>query len=461
MPADRTPEPIGPDLLVIGGGITGLAAAWEAIRQGRSVTLLEAGSRFGGLIRTSGIDLPDGSTLTIDEAADAFLARVPDAVELCHELGLSARLTQPATTRAMVYTPDGLRWFPADSVLGVPLHVEALEANGLLSDDGLAAVRAEAGRNDEPPGGDISVGELLRSRFGDELVDRLIGPLLGGISAGDVDSMSLRATMPQFADAVKSAGSLSDRLRRGRRAVPEGPVFHGLVGGTQVLVDTLVDRLRASGADLRTDTPVQKLTADDLAERDVVVTTGATPAAQLLTSFSPTAARLLGSIETASVALVTLVFDRSEPAVQRCVDPEASGFLVPRDAGLFMTAASWGSNKWTNWDDGRHFVVRVSAGHRHDRRVEQMNDTEITERVLGDLGVTSGLDASPVATRVSRWPGAFHQYDVGHLELVTRIETAVRVDTDDQIRVAGAAYRGVGIPACIRSGRDSVKPRRR
>lgn len=440
-------------VVVVGGGITGLAAAWEAVGRGDEVTVLEASDRFGGMIRTSPIELPDGTSMLIDEAADAFLARVPEAVQLCRELGLEGQLTEPAVGRAMVFTDDGLRWFPADSVLGVPLDIHALAETGLLSDRGLARVAAEVGRDDPPLIGDTSVGALLRPRFGDELVDRVVGPLIGGISAGDVDLMSVAATTPQLAEAAAPGGSLTDELRRRAATASPGPVFHGLLGGTAVLVDALVATLRDRGAELLAEHPVRSVATGDLGADRVVLTTPATATTKLLEPLSPTAAQELGTIVTASVALVTLVFDRS--TVQ--VPGDASGFLVPRDAGLLLTAVSWGSTKWSHWDDGRHVVVRASAGHRHDDRVASLPDDAIVDALSRDLAATAGLRADPIAARVSRWSDGFHQYDVGHLALVDRIEDALRTDTDDRVRVAGAAYRGVGIPACIRQGRAAVR----
>ncbi len=465
-------------VVVVGGGITGLAAAWEATLAGHQVSVMEASDRFGGLIRTSPIELPDGSSLIVDEGADAFLARVPEAVELCRELGLDPDFTEPATGRAMIHTDSGLRWFPADTVLGVPLSLERLAESELLSVEGLAQVASEIGRGDPTPRGDVSIGDLLRARFGDELVDRVVGPLVGGINAGNVDRMSLRAVTPQLADAVGAGGCLTDELRRRAEAVAaDAPVFQGLRGGTQQLVDTLVRELRARGADLRTGCPVDSVAIDELPADLVVVTTPATAASRLIEPISPAASAEIATIETASVVLGTLVFDRADferPALQ----PEgsgaagalvassdvASGFLVPRDAGLLLSAVSWGSTKWPNWNDGRHIVVRASAGHRDDRRVEQMTDDATVAALLEDLHTTTGLrsDAgggvTPLATRVSRFANGFHQYDVGHLDLVDRIDEHLRHDTEDRVRVAGAAYRGLGIPACIRQGRAAVRP---
>lgn len=450
-------NPAAAELRVVGGGIAGLAAAWEGIGQGRAVTLLEASGRVGGLIRTSAIDLPDGASLTIDEAADAFLARVPDAVELCRELGLEDLFTEPAAERAMVWTPEGLKWFPTDTVLGVPLDIGALEASGLLDGEGLDQVRSEAGRADPALQVDTSVGALLRSRFGDQLVDRVVGPLVGGISAGDVDSMSVRACTPQLAEAAASPGSLSEHLATARASAPGGPVFHGLEGGTQLLTDALAAELEARGAQILTGHAAQRLSSADLESADHVITTPAAVASELLAEVSPSASALLARIPTASVVLVTYVFDTSRTGVREAVEPGASGFLVPRDAGLLMTAVSWGSNKWRHWNDGHHLVVRASAGHSRDAHVEEMTDDEVAGAILADLGATTGLEAEPVAVRVSRYTDGFHQYGVGHLELVERIEAALAEETGGRVVLAGAAYRGVGIPACIRQGRGAVR----
>jgi oxygen-dependent protoporphyrinogen oxidase len=343
-------------------------------------------------------------------------------------------------------------------VLGVPLDLDDLAATGLLSEEGFAQVAAESGRTDPPLAGDTSVGELLRGRFGDELVDRVVGPLVGGISAGDVDRMSVRACTPQIADAAAVGGCLTDELRRRAAVAPDGPVFHGLEGGTATLVDALTDRLTASGAELLAGSPTSRADPGDLDADLVVLTTPAATTAGLVEARSPHAAELLAAIETVSVVLVTLVFDAAELRAAGMTPPAgASGYLMPRSAERFMAAVSWGSTKWAHWDDGRHVVLRASAGHRGDQRHLAMTDDEVVERMLEDIAATSGLRAQPLAARVSRWDDGFHQYDVGHLDRVDEIESTLASDTDDRIRIAGAAYRGVGIPTCIRAGRQSVR----
>ena len=183
----------------------------------------------------------------------------------------------------------------------------------------------------------------------------------------------------------------------------------------------------------------------------VVLCTPAPAAATALSALSPTAATLLGSIEHSSVALVTFVFRLGD--VPGPLD--ASGFLVPRTEGLLMTAASWGSSKWAHWNDGRHVILRVSAGRAGDDRQGDLDDDALVHALLGDLRTTMGLTAAPTATRVSRYPNGFAQYEVGHLDRVSAIDAALEEDCPTVV-VAGAAYRGVGIPACIRQGREAV-----
>ncbi len=454
-------------LVVVGGGITGLAAAWEASAvPGLRVTVLEADDRAGGKIRTSQVSLADGTTMTIDEGADAFLARVPDAVQLCHELGLGDELTQPAIGRAKVFVDGELRFLPEDTVLGVPTDLAALAASGLLSAEGLAAAEAELARRDPAPDGDVAIGPFLSARYGDELVDRVVGPLIGGINAGDVDELSLAAVTPQLAEAAADGGSLTEALARRRRAEPvTGPVFHAVRDGSGHLIDVLVAALRARGVDVRLGATVDELrrTAQgwelDVRGDDapivadlVVLTTPAPATAELLAPHCPDAARGLAGMTHSAVALVTLVYRAEDVPTEL----DASGFLVPRSAGLFLTAASWGSSKWAHWDDGRHVVLRVSAGRTGDERQAAMDDDELVAALRADLATTMGIDAAPVGTRVARWPLGFTQYTAGHLDRVDRIEHALADDCPG-LAVAGAAYRGLGIPACIRQGRSAAR----
>lgn len=461
------------ELVVVGGGITGLAAAYEATRGDAGddvrVLVVEAAERLGGKIHTSTLRLP-GAELAVDEGADNFLARVPDAVELCRELGLTEELTQPAIGRAKVLIDGELRFFPAESVLGVPLDFDDLAATGILSGDGLARARAEVGSTAAAPDGDVPIGAFLADHYGRELVDHVVGPLVGGINAGDVDELSLTAVTPQLAEAAADGGSLTEALRRRRAAAPpSGPVFHALRGGSGRLVEAVAAACVDAGAELRTGTRVTGLdrpTADGpvrltleggtgatTVEADaVVLTTPAPAAADLLRGLSPAAATELAAIPHTSCTLVTLAYERGAIGVPL----DASGFLVPRDAGLLLTAASWGSRKWPQWDDGRHVILRVSAGHTGDDRGITLGDDDLVAGLRSDLAATMGIEAEPVAVRITRYPNGFAQYTVGHLERADRIDAALAADVPG-LRYTGAAMRGVGIPACIRQGRQAAR----
>jgi oxygen-dependent protoporphyrinogen oxidase len=457
-------------LVVVGGGITGLAAAWEASADPQvQVTVIEVDDRFGGKVRTSAMTLDDGSSMVIDEGADAFLARVPDAVGLCRELGLDDELTQPAIGRAKVFVDGALHFLPDDTVLGVPTSHDALAASGLLDEQALARAAAEWDRTGPAPDGDVAIGPFLAERYGEQLVDRVVGPLIGGINAGDVDELSLQAVTPQLAEAAADGDSLSRALAH-RRVPPsaDAPVFHALRGGSGRLIEVLVERLAERGVELRTGTAATALRRDgdrwlvELTDVEgdghpalhadaVVLACPAPTAAALLSALSAPAAQELAAMTHSAVALVTLVFDASAVPVEL----DASGFLVPRSAGLFMTAVSWGSSKWAHWDDGRHVVLRASAGRTGDERQAAMDDDELVAALRADLGTTMGITAEPVAARVARWPLGFTQYTVGHLDRVERIEDALGHDCPGVV-VAGSPYRGLGLPACIRQGRDAA-----
>jgi len=475
-------------LVVVGAGITGLAAAWEATQHPRvEVIVLDAADRVGGKIRTSRMSgeplsadaVSDGaaSEMVIDEGADAFLARVPDAVELCRELGLEEELTQPATGHAQVFVDGELRFLPTATVLGVPLDFDALAASGLVSADGVEVARRELDRDWAAPEDDVSIGAFLAERYGREVVDHVVGPLIGGINAGDVDRLSLQAVTPQLYEAARDGGSLTAALRRRAPATPStAPVFHALLGGTERLIEALVQELLARGVTIETGVQARGVTASQAAVHldiarstdqgrplaepslqtlttdDLLLCSPARSSASLLRELSPTAAAELGRFTYSSPTLVTLVYDRDDvPALSG-----ASGFLVPRDAGLLVTAASVGSSKWSHWDDGHHVVLRVSAGHAGDERGIELSDAELLSGIRADLATTLGVHADPAAARISRYPDGFTQYEVGHLDRVGAIEAALERDCP-QVRVAGASYRGVGIPACVRQGRQAAR----
>ncbi|HZQ27037.1 MAG TPA: protoporphyrinogen oxidase [Acidimicrobiales bacterium] len=417
-------------LSVVGGGIAGLAAAWEASGAGADVTVYEASDRLGGKIRTTDVD-----GRPVDEGPDAFLARVPDALQLCRELGIEGELVAPATGQAFVWSGGALRALPDGLVLGVPTGLAGLVRSGLLSPAGVARAGLDLvlPRTLRPGGPDVSVGRILRARFGDEVADRLVDPLLGGIHAGRIDNLSLAATAPQLDAVARRSRSLLLGLRRAPRPAASGPVFLSLRGGTGVLVDRLVDALIERGVVFKTGTRV-----DALPDEPVVVAVPAFAAASLLGPGSEE----LRTIRYSSVTLATFTW----PASAFPAPLTGSGFLVPPIDGRRMTAASFGSNKWPHWSAGDTVVLRVSA---------HGNDVDPAD-LVAEVREATGVQAEPMSTRVSPWPDAFPQYEPGHLDRIARVEAAL-AQTHPRVRLAGAALRGVGLPACIASGRAAAR----
>ncbi|MCQ3810399.1 MAG: protoporphyrinogen oxidase [Acidimicrobiia bacterium] len=432
-------------IAVVGAGITGLAAGYEAAKAGADVVVHEAAERAGGRILTTEL-----AGQLVDEGPDAFLARVPWAVELCQELGLDGGLVSPAQRAAFVYSRGGLRAIPQPNVLGVPLDFDALAASGIVSAEGVDRARQEPDLAGSPLAGDESVGTLVRRRLGDEVADRLVDPLIGGINASSIDDLSVKAAVPQLAEAASRGPSLVQELRRlaaSSTADPSAPVFYTLADGLGRLTDELAGRL---GDRLRLSSPVVDLA--DLEADQVIVTLPAPAAGALVAPVSADAAGLLHSIDYASVVLVSLAFD----AVDVNHPMEGSGYLVPAVEGRTITACSWASSKWTHIGSADTVVLRVSAGRFRDERALAMDDEALLDAVRADLAATMGLDAEPQAVRISRWEQSLPQFRPGHLELVTDIEQALAHDAP-WLQVTGAWARGLGLPACINQGRQAAR----
>lgn len=458
---------------VVGGGLAGLAAAYRLrVLLGPSVriTVLDQSPTLGGKLRTDAF-----AGTSFDVGAEAFLVRRPEAIELITELGLLGDLVHPAGRPSMVRAGGQTVRLPGRTVFGVPGDAETVRP--VLSPAGFAAVSAEPSL---PPisldGGDVSVGELLRARFGPELGARLVDPLLGGVYAGQADNLGLRATMPAVASALDAgAGSLlaaANTMLPPPRPdnEPMPPVFGTLRGG----LGGLVERLRARAlVDTRLGCLVRDLSRtehgwrlgigpasgaggpvglglDEIMDVDGVVLAVPPPAARrLLGGVCPAAATAFGEIELASTALIALAL----PAEIEL--PQVSGVLIGSgerhvDGTPFAAKAfTFSSRKWEHFA-GESVLVRGSVGRFGAAEQLQVEDAELVRAVRADLAELTGVTATPVASAVIRWGGALPQYGVGHVDLVARIEGGVA--TMPGLALAGAALHGVGIPACIATG---------
>ncbi|HEY0889465.1 MAG TPA: protoporphyrinogen oxidase, partial [Nocardioides sp.] len=348
------------------------------------------------------------------------------------------------------------------SLMGVPLDLDQLAASGVLTDEGMERVRREPGLPPEQlrlPDEDVSVGDLVAARLGDEVTDRLVEPLLGGVYAGRAREISVRAAVPQLV-TLAARGSMVEQAAA--LPVSDVPVFAGVTGGMWQLPAAL-----AAGVEVRLGTPVDTVTrtaqgflvetggetgqeagGEAVPADAVVVATPAAVTARLLRSTAPGAAAELRAIESASVAVVTFAFRAADVAT---LDGTASGFLVPPVDGRRIKAATFSFAKW-DWvrrAGGDLLVLRTSLGRHGDDVVAQAGDDELVADSLADLAAAAGVRARPVATHVQRWVDGLPQYAVGHLDRVARIRAAVAAVPG--LAVCGAAYDGVGIPAVIAS----------
>ncbi|MDP8992147.1 MAG: protoporphyrinogen oxidase, partial [Actinomycetota bacterium] len=359
---------------VVGGGITGLAAAWRLMTSGAEVTLLEETDRLGGKVLTGQFgDRP------VDLGPDAFVARTPEVLQLCHELGLESELVTSATDQAAVWVRGRLRFIPQDVVLGVPSRLTSVARSLILSPVGLARAALDVVLPRRGDGGDRSVGDLVTTRLGRQVRDRLVDPLFGGIHAGSSTYLSVQATAPQLAAAAASR-SLMRGVRLQRRTEAAGrPAFHSLRGGLSRLVERLEEELRSGGAEIHLETAVGSLPLEGFDAS--IVTTPAPVAANLVAEASPIAAAELRGIDHASVTLTVLAYPSAafpRPLV-------GSGFLVPPSEGRLITACSFASSKWPHWAGPDEVLLRVSAGRFGDGRALEMSDVELVQGVHNEL----------------------------------------------------------------------------
>ncbi len=494
---------------VVGGGVSGLACAHRLrtlLGPAAEIVVLEQRDRLGGVLRT--VDLAGAP---FDVGAEAFLVRRPEVPALLTEIGLADALTHPTAATATIRAGGRTVGLPRGTLMGVPGRDADL--GGVLSDAGRAVVAAEPTTPlDWDPGTDVALGALLRRRFGPEVVDRIADPLLGGVYAGRVDRLGLRATVPALAAALDAgAGSLTEAastgmaasgqrsgtlaagtpaagvgattppVAGGRGAVPTaaggsgagpsavpqpvaaGPVFGAVRGGYRAMTAALV---AASGARVRTGVTVRELhrrpdgwrlvlgpvPQPEALDVDAVVLAVPAPAARrLLEPVAPAAAAAAGRIELASSAVVALAFRAADVTGM----PGTSGCLVAADEPLSVKGVTHASTKWAHLGEDGLVRLRASIGRFGEEAGLQVDDAELVARVRADLAVLDGVDAVPVASFVQRWGGGLPQYGVGHGAVVDALESAVAAVGG--LEVAGSMLHGVGVPACVATARAAAE----
>jgi oxygen-dependent protoporphyrinogen oxidase len=445
-----------PDVVIIGGGIAGLSAAYELSRRGVSFVLLEQRPRPGGVILSEQID-----GFTIDGGPDALIIQKPEGIALCNEIGLGDRLIATKPPRlAYVQRGGRLHPLPAASVMGIPTKVGPFVATKLFSWPGKIRMGLELfvpRKRDET---DESIGAFITRRFGREATDYLAEPLLAGIHAGDVHTLSMRALFPRLVEAERKHGSLL-RAFSNAQAPPPNPdgVFRSLPGGLSDLVDALVKTLPRESMALGTRVEglergqardgfcVRVADGAPLGARAVVAAVPAFATSSIVRNLDADLSALCGSIPYASAATVALAFRRD--AVRHPLT--GSGYVVPRVENPAILAASWLSSKWPNRAPDDKVLLRTFVGGARDPRALECSDGELVDRSLKAIAPLLGISGPPLFSRVYRWDRANAQHDVGHLDRVQAIERALTRHAG--LFVTGSGFRGVGIPDCIADGR--------
>jgi protoporphyrinogen/coproporphyrinogen III oxidase len=457
-------------VVIVGGGISGLASAFFLRDAGVRVTVFEGSPRLGGKLAVSEI-----AGAAVDSGAEALLVTRPEGTDLLSAAGLDDQRVAPGTTAAAIWTRGEMRSLPRRQFLGVPADLPELAASGVVSGEGAARATRDLELPATPRDGDISVAGFVGSRFGPEVVDRLVDPLLGGVYAGLPATLSFDATMPALSAASRRFPSLAEAASSllpptpapaspGSPAKPPRQVFTTLAGGLGSLPEVLA---KQSGATIRTGAVVRELArtaggwrltvgsaADpELVDADaVILAVPATPAGRLLAGVPGASAAVAAFAEFgyASMAIVTLAYPRA-------AFPEAvtarSGYLVPAIDGRAVKAATFSTVKWPHLL-GEYHVVRCSLGRVGEESVLQRDDADLASLAAAELAAATGVRGAPADTRVTRWGGALPQYTVGHLDRVTRIRAAVAELPG--LAVCGAAYDGVGIPACVATAKAAV-----
>jgi oxygen-dependent protoporphyrinogen oxidase len=444
------------DVAVVGGGITGLSAAYELQRRGCTTAVLEAGDRPGGVIRTERFD-----GWVVDCGPDAILAQKPAGVTLCRELGIADRLVTTLLPRtAYVLRDDRLHPLAEGSFLGFPLSFRALALSSLFTPVGKARMAAEVlvPRRTWHGDDDESIGAFVRRRFGQEAADYLADPLLAGIHAGDADALSVRTLFPRLVEAERQSGSVLRAFRAMRMTRSPQGAFVSLPGGTGELVDALAAAL-APGT-VRLSARVTEIhrageyTVDwaggSVRCRAVLLCVPAYVAGGLLRALDTAVAGACDAIPYASTATVAFGYRRDQVAHPM----QGTGFVVPRAERRALLAGTWVTSKWPGRAPEGHVLLRAFLGGGRDPHRLARTDDELTEDAREELSELLQISGAPLFSRLTRWTRQSPQYEVGHLQRLGRIEQGLMAIPG--LFITGSGFRAIGIPDCITDGRETA-----
>jgi len=456
-------------VVIVGGGITGLSAAYYLQKEVREralpveIVLLEAADRLGGKIETVKRD-----GYIIERGPDSFLARKPEMIELAEEVGMADKLVANATGSAYIYANGALHPIPVGSIMGIPTNEESFAATNLVSEAGKARAREDLRLPKSPPGQDQSLGAFFRYRLGDEVLENLIEPLLSGVYGGDLDEMSLLSTYPQFYEVEQKYGNLIDGMRQQAAENAKNTPYQGgkqgmfrnfstglysLVEAVEarltdvtVLKNSAVDELMADGGRYR----LMMTDGSVIDEVDsVIITTPHQFMQQILRDYDFMAP--FKEVPSTSVVTISMAF----PAEAIKQDLDGTGFLVSRNSDFHITACTWITKKWAHSTPAGKVVLRCFLGKPGDEGYSSLSDEELVATALDDLRQVMEIEGQPEFAEISRLDDAMSQYTVGHK---ARLERA-REQLDAKLPgvfIAGMSYGGIGLPDCVRQGREAA-----
>ncbi|RPF52039.1 protoporphyrinogen oxidase [Aquisalibacillus elongatus] len=447
--------------VIIGGGITGLTAAYylQQSQPNMQITLIEATNRLGGKIDTL---IKDG--FKIERGPDSFLERKPEAKQLVEDLGLEDELVRNATGQAFILSQDRLHPIPKGSKMGIPLELRPFMKTSLLNWNGKLQALNDLIKGSSSEAGDQSVGQFFRRRLGNQVVDRLIHPLISGIYAGDIDQLSLKATFPQYLDLEHKYGGLIKGLKRTTKneskAQKQGQ-FLTVESGLQKIVQRLQEELE--GQEMMLNHRVRHINKkqdqyeihveqldEPLKADHVIMTTPHDVTAKIFSHYDFMQSFM--QAKSTSVANVALAFE--EDAIENL--PDGTGFVVSRKEQYRITACTWTHKKWPHTTPEGHVLVRAYVGKPGDEEVLEQTDVEIGSLVLKDLQTIMEINKPPLFKVVSRWYNAMPQYTIGHIDRLDSLEQKMREHLPN-VWLAGASYRGIGLPDCIRQAKTVVE----
>lgn len=477
------PTSARPHVVIVGGGVAGLAVAFFLRDEPVRVTVLEGSPRLGGKLSVSEI-----AGVAVDEGAEALLVTRPEGTGLIAQAGLGGERVEPGTTSSAIWTRGALRPLPRRQFMGVPSDMAELARCGVLSGAGVARARQDLELPPTVRDGDVPVAGYVGARLGTEVVDRLVDPLLGGVYAGRSADLSFDATLPALAAASRRYRSLAEaacsllpapaRLPASDQKGPAasgtrsgGSVFTTLAGGLGMLPCVLA---KTSGAQVRTKSMARELSRagrgwrltvgsaaaeEQVAADAVILAVPARAAGRLLAEVPGASAAVtaLGEISYASMAIATLAYPRPAFPGTGLAALGWSGYLVPAVDRRAVKAVTFSTVKWPHLADSARpgaepvEIVRCSVGRIGEEALLQRDDDDLATLAAAELAEATGVRGAPVASRVTRWGGALPQYTVGHLDRVATIRATVA--SQPGLAVCGAAYDGIGIPACVATAR--------